>query len=554
MYDEQTASLIRSAPALGGLDLERLPERLSDAFAKIAAARVRLREGDVVDEDVVSLIGEMQRLALTNEALVATAPDRENRAAAAFVAGSAHQVCFNARSIRNDDDATSYLEPQSISPDLSAMLLFLIAESIADSTELAARINIREATPIERTLIEALRSLAKGELVTITSAALPPRGMIKETDSNAASLALYYNVLLGVRSLASELLMADNSETGTAVAIFRRVVSLALPPNADGKDWMKADLGAFAGPFHLGSLLIAVAGDLAGSAVTSITPPGGVPPHKWVKSVKRVAKTRPYLWRNHRQAIEAGYLEPGISSAVSFPTGAGKSTLAELKIGATLLREQKVIFLAPTNALVGQTTRSLRRAFRNSNVGQERFDELGFLADDEDLPEIFVMTPESCLAQMSIAPSVFEGVGLLVFDECHLLHADNGDGRRALDAMLCILNFAALVPEADFLLLSAMMKNAAEISGWVGDLTGRKCLPLDLPWKPTRQLRGCVVYSQNEVAGMEAGLKRARAAKKTRESLNQGQSSANERPASVLWAQADVGYSAEDRLLACFSA
>lgn len=516
MYDEQTASLIRSAPTLQGLDLERLPELLSEAFAKIAAARVRLREGDVVDSEVVALINEMQRLALTNEALVAIAPDRENRAAAAFVAGSAHLACFNARVVRGDPKTASYLEPRSISPDISAMLLFLVAEAIADATELAAHISFEDASLIERTLIAALKSLARGELVAITSAPLPPRETLTGTDANAASLALYYQILLGVRSFASELLRADKAEPGAAIAKFRWVVSLALPTATDERDWVTRDLGTFTGPYHLASLLIAVAGDLAGSAVTAIDPPGDVPPEKWVKSMKRVAKTRPYLWRNHREAIQAGYLEPGISSAVSFPTGAGKSTLAELKIGATLLREKKVIFLAPTNALVGQTAKALRRAFRNANVGQERFDELGFLADDEDLPQIFVMTPESCLAQMSIDPSVFEGVGLLVFDECHLLHADDGDGRRPLDAMLCVLNFAALVSEADFLLLSAMMKNTAEIAGWISKLTGRKCLGLDLPWKPTRQLRGCVVYSHTEVAAMEKGLRDARLAKKTK--------------------------------------
>src|SRR5688500_17792617 len=102
MYDDETAALIRSAPLLNGLNRERLPEQLSEAFAKIAAARISLRERAAVDEDVISLIGDMQRLALTNEALVVSAPTREDRAAAAFVAGSAHQLCFNARNIRRD--------------------------------------------------------------------------------------------------------------------------------------------------------------------------------------------------------------------------------------------------------------------------------------------------------------------------------------------------------------------------------------------------------------------------------------------------------------------
>ena len=66
MYDADTVDLIRSAPSLDGLDRERLPEELSKAFARVVAARFRLREGRVDDDqEIVALIAEMQRLAFT---------------------------------------------------------------------------------------------------------------------------------------------------------------------------------------------------------------------------------------------------------------------------------------------------------------------------------------------------------------------------------------------------------------------------------------------------------------------------------------------------------
>jgi hypothetical protein len=34
-----------------------------------------------------------------------------------------------------------------------------------------------------------------------------------------------------------------------------------------------------------------------------------------------MARQRPFLWRNHREAIDKGYLKKGTSSAISFPTG-----------------------------------------------------------------------------------------------------------------------------------------------------------------------------------------------------------------------------------------
>ena len=56
-----------------------------------------------------------------------------------------------------------------------------------------------------------------------------------------------------------------------------------------------------------------------------------------------------------------------------------------------------------------------------------------------------------------------------------------------------------------------MMQNAGEISEWLGSLTGRPCLPLALNWKPTRQVRGCVVYASNEIGALNDRLRAVRA-------------------------------------------
>lgn len=150
--------------------------------------------------------------------------------------------------------------------------------------------------------------------------------------------------------------------------------------------------------------------------------------------------------------------------------------------------------LAPTLALVDQTAFTLGKAFKDYTVLGDLDDEITF-SDVLELPEIIVTTPERCLVLQSIQPEAFAQVALVVFDECHLLHPRESDrSRRAIDAMLCILNLTSYAPDADLLLVSAMMQNAEEMAGWVAELTGRPCLPLDLAWKPTRQARGCVAY------------------------------------------------------------
>jgi hypothetical protein len=492
-----------------------LPDLLTETFAQIAAARIRLRDSDEEDpEELASLVEKMRRIACTNEALVSVLPEREDRSAAAFVAATAHQLCFSADKLFEYVSEPTFLGIRTISSDIAAMLLFMVAEATADASEVSKALIGQAGDPIEGALIASLRDLASGRLLTLTDRSIPDRETVASEDpARSAVRALYLAILEGVHVLANQILRGDSSEDlRDPIPMFRRVCKLSIGPNQFvSEDWVEAPTSAFSGPYHLASLLIAVSKDLSDSAVTKIPAPSGVDPTKWSGSVRSIARSRPFLWRNHRNAIDQGYLQPGSSAAVGFPTGAGKSVLAELKINTALLAEKKVVFLAPTHALVDQTSQSLARSFPRASVQRERQDEFGFVSGDEQLPEILVMTPESCLTQMSIDASVFEDVGLFVFDECHLLHpGDSPNDRRAVDAMLCVLNFSNIASEADFLLLSAMMKNTDDIAGWITELTGRPCLSLALPWKPTRQLRGSVVYYQQTVTTLQTKLTRAK--------------------------------------------
>jgi replicative superfamily II helicase len=102
----------------------------------------------------------------------------------------------------------------------------------------------------------------------------------------------------------------------------------------------------------------------------------------------------------------------------------------------------KIIFLAPTLALVDQTASALAKSFPQAQVQRERAEQLLFSPFEiEPLPSISVLTPERCLAMLGFSPDLFVDVGLIVFDECHLLHPRNLDtSHRSIDAMLCLLN------------------------------------------------------------------------------------------------------------------
>lgn len=520
MFDADTVTLISGAPPLSGLDLAELPQRLTNAYAAIVAARIRIREqrgDDVLPEDVAEIVSEMKRLAFTHEAFVSVIAERENRAAAAFVAGAAHHISLLAAKVHAGEPRPSHLGFQAISPEVSATLLFLIAEASADAAEMAKSIVVPIGNCIEASLLTAIKHLANGRLRQLIDVKCPSPEQLLATDScDQAVRALYYLLLQGVRAMAVVMLGANHDEEGmiegTPEVLFDRVRTLCIEPLSDlFVEEGTAPYSLYPGPMHLASLLSSVAKDLTSSALVYITPPLQIDGDRWSSVMKGIAERRPYLWRNHRQAIAAGYLEIGTSSAISFPTGAGKSTLAELKIAATLLRGLKIIFLAPTLALVDQTARALAATFPTNEITRERAEELPFDFGNEVLAVISVMTPERCLAMLSFDNEIFMGVGLIVFDECHLLHPREIDrSRRAIDAMLCLLNLTRVAPDADLILLSAMMKNADEIAGWVQYLTGRRCLSLALTWKPTRQVRGCVVYDAAEIIALQNRLREVR--------------------------------------------
>ncbi|TDL79625.1 DEAD/DEAH box helicase [Palleronia sediminis] len=518
MYDESTAALIRSAPDLPGLDRDRLPDHLSRAFAEIVSARIALRGAETPAGDIRETIAFARKLAATNEVLVTTSPERENRRAASFVAASAHQLVHQAEALLVSANRTTAFTADAITADVSAMLLFLIAGSSADATEVARALRSPEDDRLQHELVLNLGWLARGMMGTILNQERIPLAEIisgEGVDGTRAARALYHRLLEGVRALAAVLGGIPDADRDRPNALFRGVAKSAKPDDAIAVEGLPPmPVASFPGPFHLARLLEAASSALLEAAVININPPDGVPAGRWYHSMARIAKKRPYLWPNHLAAIAAGYLEPGTSCAVGFPTGAGKSTTAQLKMHATLLRDRKVVFLAPTHALVDQTARDLRAAFPNTSVKGQRAEEFEEGALPEELPDILVMTPEACLYASHIEPESFADVGLLIFDECHLIHPKTDGDRRAIDAMLCLIRFSRVAPEADLVLLSAMMKNTGEIAGWLGELTGgepngRRSIPLEDVWKPTRQLRGCVVYDAGEIERLNQKIGKA---------------------------------------------
>lgn len=505
MFDATTTTLLRSAPAMPGLDPEHIPAFLTAQYANLAAARLRGEEGATSQ---INNGWSLERLADTYELLTSLTRDPAVRRPAAFVAGTAQQILAR-RQLLDPSSPLSNVDRDRVDPSLAAAILFLSAEQYADANEAAnaIRLEIPDQLYEARVLSEHIVDLARGRLGAILTRSLDWRRQPDYDDLETRALAsLLETLATGIELLAAQVLYqnapapASGRYDGASAAFNAVLQASAVRANQFLVEVESNSILTYAGPHHLASLLLSTADSLIAASLLAVPPPSGANEATWSKWLRSRAEAVPYVWPNHREAITKQFHETGASAVVVLPTGAGKTTVSSLKIAGVLARGKKVVFLAPTHALVDQLTDDLQQMFPVGVMGSvvsNDFDLL--LLDSAQLRDVEVMTPERCLAMLSFAPEAFHDVGLLVFDECHLLSPEMGRIRRALDAMLCVLGFNHVAPDADLLFLSAMVKNPVDMSDWIANLTGRPCVAVDLPWKPSRQARGVVIYDNAEL-------------------------------------------------------
>jgi ATP-dependent RNA helicase HelY len=504
MFDAGTATLIRTAPPVEGIDPETLPQDLTKAYAELVALRLRVGEPDADGARELKL-DRLLRIASFYEAVADTGRVAAERQAAAFVAATAYQIVGRIGATEGVRPA-DLLCAAAIHPLVAAPLLFLIAGQSPDAREAGRRLQGLSTDDLLLTaLLETIADLSAERFEAILQRAGRLTGLRSSPEvslETQGTQALYGLCWSGLTQMIAEVMDQPVPRTAfrqfeSPQAAFVQVEHLSLA------DVLMPDEGgrlvvAFTGPRHLARLLRQVAGGLVGAGLATLPAPTGVNEEIWRSWVRYRAKSKPVIWPNHRPVIDAGLLDLGRSVVLVLPTGAGKTTVSELKIAATLAAGRKVIFLVPTLALVDQLRDDLSSSFPKDLSGTvvSADGDLTVLADGPELSQIEVMTPERLLALLSFADADVSEVGLIVIDECHILSRVGG-GSRSLDAMLCLLHAAKRAPQSDFLLLSAMLTNGQEIADWLTELTGRQASFFYDPWKPSRQARGVVVYPQS---------------------------------------------------------
>ena len=240
---------------------------------------------------------------------------------------------------------------------------------------------------------------------------------------------------------------------------------------------------------HL-ALLIAAACDETGlRALRNVPPPEG-DAGGFAAYQEQRGQTRPLLWPAALEYAGRALPGPHAHAVVSVPTGAGKSSVAELAI-AQALHSGWVLYLAPTNALVGQIRRHTADVFGRDKVreflgGAEYTDLSGESLEDIGDRQVLVMTPEKCSLALRQNPEAFARLSLCVVDEAHILGERNG---RGVIAELVLAEILHRAPQVRLLLLSALIANPVDLAVWLVHATGVPVAVIDEPWRPTRTLR-----------------------------------------------------------------
>ena len=515
MFDSVTTAFMREAPPLPGLNPAQLSETLTAAHVDIAAARLAALDG-ASRAELAKIADHMAAIADTYEAFVTLGIHTDKASSASFVAGSARQAIALISRISEADPNPTLLNDWAVGPEIAAGLLFLIAERSSDAFEAARYIRAKdERNAVRRALILALRRFCRGEFVELSEMKMPQIRVRRIGDTRYATDLLFIELFKGLIYLAQAALgLRPLNAIDTAQEIFEKVRALSLETTRIRSSFGEVEsISLFAGPHHLALLLIHMGKTIRRSFIINTPPPVGSDDTIWNEWLTAEAKRWPFIWQNHREAIATGYLNRGCSLVMTTPTGSGKTTLAALKIAATLAAGKTVLYLAPTRALVGQIEHDLRERLGTIRKAQS-IEELAATDKVETLPDIAVVTPERCYALLIFAPELFQNVGLLVFDECHLLGASTATpdnvrrvDRRSIDAMLCLLTFMTIGTSADYLLLSAMVSNGEEFAAWLQEMLKRPVLSFDDKWKPTRQLRSCVMYAHDDLTALRQAVR-----------------------------------------------
>lgn len=191
------------------------------------------------------------------------------------------------------------------------------------------------------------------------------------------------------------------------------------------------------------------------------------------------------LWPAQRLMGELGILN-GVSAVVQMPTSAGKSRAMELVVRSALLAERAklIVIVAPFRALCTEISGNFRSAFISDGVLINELPDLNQITEmdseflrfilgdkykDRSKGSILISTPEKLAYLLRHEEGLSAKIDLLLFDEGHQFDT----GKRGVTYELLISYLRETVsPDAQKVMISAVMANAKSIGDWLNSESG----------------------------------------------------------------------------------
>lgn len=216
----------------------------------------------------------------------------------------------------------------------------------------------------------------------------------------------------------------------------------------------------------------------------------------FIALLQRRAKAEIDLWPSQTEAA-ARAVDQSDDLVVSLPTSAGKTRIAELCILRCLAGGKRVVFVTPLRALSAQTETTLQRTFGPlGKTISALYGSIGVSGFDEDAireRDIVVATPEKLDFALRNDPSLLNDVGLLVFDEGHMIGLNEREVRYEVQIQRLLRRADA--QQRRIVCLSAILPDGDQLDDFAAWL--RRDHPGGLiknDWRPTRLRFGEVVW------------------------------------------------------------
>lgn len=526
MFDPHAQQVVSAASAVENIGAAEIRRTLSVSYFWLVSARLMLQAGDVPSRDRTKTINELRRLANTMESaavfdtLRGVERDESEVQGAAFVGAEALALLADLAATEDvsGNPVDNILADAQVMARIEGGLMYMIGgfdiNAVAVIRPVISALESAPANPTplqvsSRLLARRVSDLCLGR---VRSQAVPAINVTIATDEVYEDLVDHLRVTLFDR-LSTAVIYHMAWLAGEEERI--RIQALDLLTTTRQALQLRESrtgfvYGEFRDVYHLGGLLLGAFKATAGrSLVNRVPPPNGPNISEEVYTTylrERASPTgtsegRPLLWPSAIEYVNACLPGPHRDAVVTFPTGSGKSFVAELAISHALAWGW-VLYLAPTNALCHQIRRDLAksvgRAFGIPVVAFVGGEEYTTLAGEQvaETAEGFiaVMTPEKCALALRLSRDVFRHCRLCVLDECHLMN----DERRGPTAEFLLADLVAFVPEMRLLLMSAMVANPDDLVGWLDSLRAGSAVPCSAKWRPSRTARSFIFLDRDQ--------------------------------------------------------